>query len=297
MIMIADQFFLSNAAHARTTVLPIADTSALVLLWCGDEIYESRAVKDYFRMLDLRAGRQLYERCNRIWSDYGNVIRYRKLCILKEAVSILEKNQCFQVVIAGAGFSMLGLELASRFEDLSVFELDIEQMEEKARLVSALPLAPRSSLHCIIADIENATACADILSKAGWKSQSPALLVVEGLSYYISRDALRAQWDMLAPTSSIILEYLVSFERVVEGRRHISGQVFRAIMDYCGRDGADLTFWSEDFFAKEINVRQERSYTLSDIEHTVGSGRRLFRTREDGWIEVALLTRMDNQKK
>jgi len=287
--MTADQFFHSSA-------LPIADTSALVLLWCGDEIYESRVVKEYFRMLDLGAGRQLHERCNRIWSDYGNVIRCRKLCILKEAASVLEKGRCSQVVIAGAGFSMLGLELAARFEGVAVFELDIEQMDQKARLVSTLPLAPRSSLRGISANIEDAGLCADLLSEAGWQCERPTLLVVEGLSYYISRDALRAQWNRLAPASSIILEYLVPFEMVASERRHIPEKVFREIMVYCGRDGADPTFWSEDILKQERNVRLERCYSLADIECAVGSGGRLFPGREDGWIEVALLMRMGDQE-
>ncbi len=73
----------------RLPVQAISDTSALVLLWCGEEIYQSDAVRQYAGMLDLSRGRELLARCHAVWEEYDRVIRYRKLCIAREAETIL----------------------------------------------------------------------------------------------------------------------------------------------------------------------------------------------------------------
>jgi len=96
---------------------PISDTSALVLLWCGAEIYESDAVREYAGMLDLSAGQELLARCHAVWEEYDRVIRYRKLCIAREAKASLATGELRQVIISGAGYSMLGIELASLFRE------------------------------------------------------------------------------------------------------------------------------------------------------------------------------------
>jgi len=268
----------------------IADTSALVLLWCGHEIYHSGAVNEYANMLDLGRGRSLFERCNNIWSEYGSVIRYRKLFIAKEAASIIAKNNINQVVIPGAGFSMLGIELAATFQNLDIFELDTDRMQEKEKIIKRLSLAENSRVSCLSADVEDIGTCGRVLSDVGWRQQEPTLLIIEGLSYYVSGNAVRRQWGMMMPGSMIIFEYLVPPDLVNSSRRHIPDNVFHEIMNYCSCDSR-LTYWSEDQLLNETEVRLDSCYSLYDIEKELNPDTRLFTDRKTGWIEVAVLTR------
>ncbi|NTU59081.1 MAG: hypothetical protein HGB00_09255 [Chlorobiaceae bacterium] len=278
---------MEKTKHTREL---IADTSALVLLWCGHEIYHTGAVRQYSEMLDLSRGNELFERCNRIWAEYGSVIRYRKLCIAGKAASIIGHNQIGQVAILGAGFSMLGIELAATFPNLEVFELDHDQMHEKQKMVNRLSFAENSRLSCLSADVEDIETCRRLLSEAGWRQDEPALLVIEGLSYYVSREAIFGQWSMLAPGSKIIFEYLVPPGQVSTARRLIPENVFNEIMDYCGSDSA-LTYWSEDQLANESSVTLDSCSSLCEIENELKPEKRLFKDKNSGWIEVAVMTR------
>ncbi|NTW51516.1 MAG: hypothetical protein HGB22_02860 [Chlorobiaceae bacterium] len=268
----------------------IADTSALVLLWCGHEIYHSGAVRDYANMLDLGRGKRLFEKCNRIWSEYGSVIRYRKLCIAREAVAIIGQEHIRQVAILGAGFSMLGIELAATFPNLEVFELDHDQMQEKEKMTNRLSFAENSRLACVSADVEDIARCRFLLSEAGWRQDEPTLLLIEGLSYYISKEAVRRQWGMLTTGSRIIFEYLVPPDQVSASRRQIPESVFNEIMSYCSSDST-LTYWNEDQLANENEVKLDSCYGLCDIENILKPEKRLFEDKKSGWIEVAVLTR------
>jgi hypothetical protein len=268
----------------------IGDTSALVLLWCGPEIYRSNAVKNYAEKLDLRKGKELFNRCNAIWPDYGSVIRYRKLFIDEISESILKTGNIRQVIIPGAGFAMQGIELVSLFPDLTVFELDMNHMQTKQKLTAGLPFAAGSNLHCLLADIENSDRCETVLAEAGWKKNEPTLLIAEGISYYVSRKSVRRQWKMLAQGSAIIFEYLVPLSMVSPSRKFIPEKVFQEIISYCPSD-TPLTHWSEQKLKKEHDVILERCCSLSDIERQYDPERRLFQERKDGWIEIAFLSR------
>ncbi|NTW55978.1 MAG: hypothetical protein HGB20_02890 [Chlorobiaceae bacterium] len=244
---------------------PLADTSALVLLWCGHEIYRTGAVEQYSRKLDLNNGRELLKRCNAVWPEYGKVIRLRKSCIAKTASSLLRNGTIRQVVIPAAGFSMLGIELAAMFSGLDVFELDRDGMPEKQEITRALRYAADSSLHCIAADICDCGQVERLLSVAGWKRAEPTLLVIEGISYYLQKESARKLWELVAPESPVIFEYLVPLSSVNAGRRHIPEAVFTEIMAYCSSPPS-VTCWSEDELKFEPSVSVDRCYSLSDID-------------------------------
>ncbi|HCD36472.1 MAG TPA: hypothetical protein DEQ23_05545 [Chlorobium sp.] len=276
----------------RLPVQAISDTSALVLLWCGEEIYQSDAVRQYAGMLDLSRGRELLARCHAVWEEYDRVIRYRKLCIAREAETILAGGHIRQVVIPGAGYSMLGIELASRFAGLKVFEIDSSGMREKRGMVERLAVASGSSLSCLEGDVEDHAGLRRLLSGAGWQDAAPTLTIVEGLSYYLSRESALGQWRNLAEGSMVVFEYLVPYGEVNPERRDIPRLVFGEIMQYCSFTG-EFSFWREEEVRSEPGFVLERFYTLEGIERSLGeflgSGQRIFRVRGDGWIEIAVL--------
>lgn len=269
----------------------LADTSALVLLWCGEEIYRSGAVGTYARKLDLKNGKELLRRCNAVWPDYASVIRYRKLCIAETACSMLQKEEIRQVVIPAAGFSMLGIELASVFPGIEVFELDVRGMEDKRQLTAGLPYAEKSSMHCLTADIADTAASAIVLGGAGWKRSEPTLLIIEGISYYVPKTVVRNQWELVAGGSPIILEYLVPSAAVHIGRRQIPEKIFREIISYCECD-QPVTRWSERELENETAVTLEHCFSLHEIEKNSSDAKiQVFPGKKDGWIEVAILRR------
>jgi len=283
-----------NAApeSGRLISQPISDTSALVLLWCGEEIYLSDAVRQYAGMLDLTAGRELLARCHAVWEKYDRVIRYRKLCIAREAKAILQAGEIRQVVIPGAGYSMLGIELANQFPGLKVFEIDSSGMRKKRGMVARLAFAAGSSLECLEGDVEDHAGLRNILSDAGWDAGAPTLTIVEGLSYYLSREGALGGWRNLAEGSRVIFEYLVPYSQVNPQRRDIPRLVFEEIMRYCSFT-REFSFWSEEEVRREPGFAMERCYTLEGIEESLGeslgSGQRIFPVRGDGWIEIAVL--------
>lgn len=270
---------------------PLADTSALVLLWCGKEIYRSGAVELYAHKLDLSNGEELLRRCNAVWPDYGSVIRYRKLCIAETAGSILRKNGIRQVIIPAAGFSMLGIELATLFPELVIFELDRDFMEIKQELTAGLPYAENSRLHCLTADIENIRGSVCELAGTGWKRSEPSLLILEGISYYVPKEAIRKQWEIIAGGSPVIFEYLVPEDEVDITRRYIPEKVFREIMTCCSSN-SPVTCWNEKELGNEKTVTLEHCFSLYDIEKNInGIKKKLFSERKNGWIEIAVLCR------
>ena len=59
-------------------MLKLSSTSALVLLWAGQECYKSKQARAFLDQLDLEEGRSLYEQCEKVCFYYDEVIRNRK---------------------------------------------------------------------------------------------------------------------------------------------------------------------------------------------------------------------------
>ncbi|WP_165498889.1 class I SAM-dependent methyltransferase [Chlorobium sp. N1] len=220
------------------------------------------------------------------------MIEYRKRCIASEAIATLETGGIGKVVIAGAGVSMLGIELAARFRELSVFETDADaaSMARKRVLVAGLGFAEGSRLQCLEADARDLSGTRAVLGAAGWGADLPTLLIVEGLSYYITKEALRRHWRALAPASRIILEYLVPPADVGEARRCIPERVFGLIREYGSSEG-EYPCWREGELRLEEGLQVERLWAMEAIEGELAVGDPLFSRREDGWIEIALMRR------
>lgn len=192
------------------------------------------------------------------------------------------------MIISGAGYSMLGIELASLFPGVRVFEIDSSGMREKRGMVEGLAFAAGSSLHCLEVDVEDHAGLRDILSGAGWDAGVPSLTIVEGLSYYVTRESALGQWRSLAAGSRVVFEYLVPYAEVKAERRDIPRLVFEEIMQYCSLM-REFSFWREEEVRREPGFVVERCHTLADIEAFFGDGQRVFPARGDGWIEIAVL--------
>jgi hypothetical protein len=275
---------IMNPPTSKTTGGELGATSALVLLWSGPELYASREAQEYWRKLDLSEGEEIHKRCNNVWGNYGEVIKNRKWKILQTSKQILAGEDITQVVIVAAGFSPMGIELASLFPQSCVFEVDKSNMEAKSRLCASV-----RNLSCLSADITDREQCRNTLLAHGWNPTRPTLLIFEGISYYITAAQAADVWGLFSSSGSLCLfEYLVPQEQIAAHRRSIPDEIFETILNYCGI-GTPITRWSRELLGQKRGVRVLQCHTLSDIERERTGQASTFSRSEDGWIEVALL--------
>lgn len=266
----------------------LSATSALVLLWTDESLYTRPEVHHYWSMLDLSSGINLYEKCNRIWPSYRSVINDRKWLIAKWSMEILLAGKIKQVVIWAAGWAPLGLELAACFQDANVFEVDLEIMSAKSKLVSQIPHVPQN-INFVSADISERNQCVDLLQASGWSPTEPSLFIYEGISYYLSRSALVNLFNLASNQSRSIFEYLVPYDQVEPARREIPINVFKTIASDCLLS-SPIETWDLSEIRKRIPGRIVRKATLYDIERMRHKNstecQTTFPTSSSGWIEV-----------
>lgn len=200
----------------------LSSTSALVLLWARQECYRSARARDYLGQLNLDEGRDLYERCRDICPYYDEVIKNRKFGVAHLVRQCLADNTGNpQVVVAGAGFDALGIEVMELYPHVKVFELDRENMHAKSHLVTTSSRnASQGDIAFIEVSLLDASAVQRSLSAHGWDPTKPTLLVLEGISYYLPTEAIQKLVHVIDPDWTI-LEFLKHDENVAAERVHI----------------------------------------------------------------------------
>lgn len=269
----------------------IATTSAVVLLWAGEEPYRTAGARAYLKRLDLNAGRALYDRCQHLWSHYGEVIRNRKVTIMRLMERLAAENQGLQqVVIAGAGQAPLSLEWCELYPVHRVFDLDWDYMEEKRALARDARVNNLDRVAFLTVDNSSADDIRQALQKADWDPEQPTLLVLEGISCYLSIPAIRQMiglfWTRDA-SSRVVLEYLKPFEAIEPSRRHIPEKNFGIVALHCGLKG--FTHLSADILSGWKDVSLLENISMRQMELWRTGRNRFFPTDESGWIEIALL--------
>lgn len=266
----------------------LSATAALVMLWAERTLYSSSVVQAYLNSLDMSAGIDLYDECQTIWSDYSNVINNRKWLISNWSKEILASGQISQVVILGAGWAPLGLELADLYPKASVFELDIENMDKKKGLVDRIPGAP-SNISFMSTDITDHDRCFSDLKIAGWKHDLPSLLIFEGISYYLKKADLARLVTLGGIHSRVIVEFMINLSRVDKSRREIPKKVFGLIEKACSLQ-TPIQTWDYQELCQRVHGVVMRHVNLSQIEsmrqEIDGFVRKIFPAPETGWIEI-----------
>ena len=218
--------------HARGDVNLLSSTSALVLLWSDGRAHTSAPARRFLGMLDLSLGEGIMRECDQFWPHYPEVIRNRKSCVLDLALDCIENDGTRQVVILGAGMDALSIELCSRL-DCMVFDVDSAGMGRKEQLVGPLARDLRGTLRCVTADASKRASVMSGLAGAGWSRDEPSLLVVEGLSYYLTAGDL---WGLASGFSTahrgnrMILEYLLPTSDIPEDLRPVASRPFDLIV-------------------------------------------------------------------
>lgn len=244
-------------------------------------VHCSPASRRFRRMLDLGAGRRFADECTSAWPHYDKVVVYRKWQILELARDAL-RSGVRQVAVFGAGLDTLSIELAS--EGARVFEVDVANMEAKARLLGELGLSGRVS--CVTADMADAGSVDAGLAGAGWDASAPTLLVFEGISYYVSAEALWGTVGRLCRRGRVIMEYFLPPSEFDPSVAEIAAHPFNVI-------SRDAKLQIRRYSRAEVAGRAERlggSVLSAEGMHQIELARdrraSVFPAPESGWIEV-----------
>ena len=267
----------------------LSDTSAFVTLLAGREVHTSPASLRYMNMLDLSPGEDLLRRCNMVWPHLDQLVKNRKKCVLEETLECISTG-ARQVVILGSGIDTLSLELVSRVKDVAVYELDTDNLAAKQSLISEAAPEDSGRVACVTADLGRATEVVARMVAAGWRSDLPSVLVLEGISYYLREPVM---WEMIrqlgtGAENDIILEYIVPDVCIAPERAHIPDDVFDTIQEYMS---APLEITKVEPARLRAIVagaggRILRRHTMYTMEKRRTGTNHHFPTERSGWIEV-----------
>jgi len=270
----------------------LSSSSAMVLAWAAGSIHTSPQSQSYLAMLDLSAGEELLVKCNAIWPHYSENIKNRKHAILRNADRSLSSNTSIrQVIILAAGFDALSLELASRYDDLTVFDTDLENMMHKASLIQAAAPDIANRVLCIEVDLTKPQALLERLAQSGWNHALPSLIIAEGISYYLSESDLKATMHLFQKSglpNQLILEYLLMPHLVREDRRDIPDMIFATIMAQYAIPS--ITRYTPEALmesAKSLQYNVDTHHYMKHIEKERTGNNEFFPTDDSGWIAVA----------
>ncbi len=269
-------------------MLKLSSTSALVLLWAGQDSYKTKMAKDFLNRLDLEAGRSLYEQCEKICSYYDEVIKNRKFGVFDIIEkSISNKNKIFQVVIPGAGLDPLGIEVTEVYPNSIVFEIDSENMEIKSSLYKNLGNKSKPNISFIEADLLNSSSIHSKLCAHGWDPVLPTLLIFEGISYYLPVESIQKLVQLIVP-DWMIFEFLKQDKEIAADRVEIPKKVFGIVSSSC-----DLSYINKYSYPKlEMmfdNMSIADKYSMEHLEKMRTGANKYFLTEDSGWIDVCLL--------
>ena len=258
---------------------PLSDTSALVLLLLGDDFYESAAAQNYLRGLDLSAGAPLCEIFRALYPPYPQVIHNRKFVVRNMA----QHHARPQIVIAGAGLDAMGLELSGVLQEAEIFELDHVNMEIKQQMISRV--SDSKKLHCVSADLGHPAQMMAALRAAGWSADAPSLLILEGITYYLTPAQLANLVTALSP-ERIIADFLKPSAELSDEARRIADTAFAAIIKAC--DLAGVTRYGAQTLAQTISREVIDKWSMARIESERPNAVQNFGSAENGWIELAV---------
>ena len=272
-------------------MLKLHPTASLVTLWSLPLYAGAGAqVREFLKILDLSSGEGLLRRCNDICDWYGEVILNRKHFIKRTAKGLIAGREGpVQIVILASGKSPLALELlveeGSRIS--GVFEVDLAGMEEKARLYSRLLPPGAGMLRCLEADVAGSD-LAKRLAEGGFDPDAPAIVLMEGISYYLSEEDLAGivSGFRSGGRNRLILEYLVPCPEVRWERREIPRRIFSLIREEAGA-GRITCYTRGELSAlfEELGGRVVSTSSMAEMEQLRLGVNERFLKAEDGWIE------------
>ena len=275
--------------NQKKDIVKLSSTSALVLLWAKHDCYQTSKAQLFLEKLDLEAGQYFYKKVEQdIWQHYSEVIKNRKYGIFQYVKKHMQKN--LQIIIAGAGFDPLSIEILSIYPNVTIFEIDRENMEQKFNLAEkCLSAAKIKKLNCITCDLEQEKQIEQKLIEKGWDKNCPTLFIFEGISYYLSAKNLKQLVFTVNP-DYLIIEFLKPSALIKKEYAAIPNQVFSLIKTKCDLPNI------ETYYQKKLNKNLKpyeiiECLSMKDLEYKRTTKNKFFTKENSGWIEVAMLAK------
>ena len=114
----------------------LSATSAMVLLWAKEEIYQTGYAKQYLDTVDLEAGHPLRLECEKAWENCHEILRNRKHTIFNLIKNNLNKTH--QLIILASGLDPLALKVLDINSKTKIFEIDICNMDVKQKIYDSI---------------------------------------------------------------------------------------------------------------------------------------------------------------
>jgi len=273
-----------------TEKLYLSPTAALVMQWASS-LYKEGAAREFMANLDLSSADRLVSMCNRICPWYSEVIVNRKFFIKKLINDRMRSYPDSQVVYLGAGLSPLAIEVLEGRNHNSghFFEIDIHSMESKKKLYEKVVPDISQDISCYHADITSGIFLNLLAKDDDFSKEKPSIIVVEGLSYYLSRKEMgKILSDFITDSRSnfVIVEYLIPYDSITPEKRYIPQQVFGLIKDFAGLSGIER--YSADEMKRMFVERGGEiigHYSMKEMERDRCGENKYFRDHGDWWIE------------
>ena len=189
-------------------------TSALVLLFTEPDIYDGTAAKRFLASVDLSAGQGLKDHFVEYWDLCYAELCSRKVRVKKLCQEYLQAHPAAQVVSLGGGLDPMTLDLAERFPEAAVFDLDMSQMDLKAEINAAVQ-GPK--VQFVTANLADGAALAQSLNAHGWMPNKPTLILAEGITYYVPAPIFaQALAAVRTDDGALVLEYSLPEEEITD---------------------------------------------------------------------------------
>jgi O-methyltransferase involved in polyketide biosynthesis len=275
--------------------LKLEPASALAIKW-GWRAYNKTLLRNFIDHLDLSSANELYNKCHSICDWYEEAVINKKFFIgqyIKEILSQSENEHL--VVILAAGKDPLGLSILIENSDKvdRILEIDLSGMDSKKELYDKLYTEYSDKIKCITADITS-EAILQVLNKLlhEFYKEHSCIIVLEGISYFLPEEDLATIIRSLKSemrNNTIILEYLLPFEKISSRVNHIPSSVFKLIKEDCQLE--DITFYTNENIKalfENFGGRRIKFCSLSEIEKIRTGANSFFPTASDGWLECSV---------
>lgn len=263
---------------------------------CAEDIFDGNVAKAYFDNLDLSNGLSLYDEITAIYPLYPEIVLNRKYAVRTFAESLSDSlSDGCQVIVLGAGWSPVGLELLTRSRNVQkLMEVDRSCMEHKKSLYEYICPEIAHRISFIRKDVSTLDLYDEFLVE-GYNKNLPLIVILEGISYNIPQESLERIIRFFSPVSSyrdpdvdvyFLLEYMVSDKKLptesVLKRREIHHLINNSYdpTTYMYEDVESLfTVYGGEIF---------EHLTMKDIEEERTGSSHLFPDAADNWIECIM---------
>lgn len=248
-------------------------------------VFQTAPARQYLQSVDLGIGADLYRRCRQIFSEYHQIIGFRKRFIVEQAENLVREHGIAQVVILAAGLDPLGLELSHLYPQLPIFELDREHLAHKEQFIARLGLT--HNIRFVKHDLTEGDLLAR-LQKAGYQPELPTVVVLEGITYYLSPATLnRIIATFARPNSFYLMDWLLAKDAISQTAFQISEAVFGTIVDT-----AQIYRFAGPHELQNLGLKPLKIGNTYDLEKHYTDKNALFKTKKDAWIELALCQKL-----